>query len=65
MSQKIRIVGGITANDTRVYDAETGADISGRIRKVTWVHEVGLLPVATVEFLRPDFEGTAEVSDAG
>lgn len=40
----VRITSDGTMNGTRIYDAESGVDISNQIRSVAWTHRAGHAP---------------------
>jgi hypothetical protein len=40
---------------TRVYDADTG-ELMEKVRKVTFSHEAGGVPIATLEIIMPDID---------
>lgn len=51
---KFRIESDGSPVGTRVFDDETGVDISRMIRSVSWTHKAGELPVLTLEIYPAD-----------
>lgn len=58
---RVRIIGAAPGEvfGTRVVNAETGEELVD-VRKISWTHEAGSPPVATVEILMAGMETEAE-----